>query len=447
MLYSKECYNCTWREFMNNLKIQNIKARQILDSRSNPTIEVDVTLENGVMGRACVPSGASTGAYEACELRDGDKSKYNGKSVYKAVDNVNIILKQALCGMNAFDQRALDEKMIELDGTQNKSKLGANAMLGVSLANAVACAKAQGLSLFRYLGDGSTLPVPMLNILNGGKHADNNLNCQEFMVMPVGAKTFSQALEMSAVIYQNLKKVLKEKGYATGVGDEGGFAPNLANDEEALVLICEAIEKSGYKKGDEVAIALDVASTEMYDEAEKIGERGKYYFWKTKQLFTCDELIEYYKGLIAKYPIISIEDGLSEEDWQGWQKLTKQLGDKIQLVGDDLFVTNTKRLQKGIEMKVANSILVKVNQIGTLTEAIDAINLAKQNHMTAVVSHRSGETEDTFIADLVVALNCGQIKTGAPCRSERVAKYNQLLRIEEELGSQAVYKGKNALKA
>ena len=432
---------------MNNLKIQNIKARQILDSRSNPTIEVDVTLENGVMGRACVPSGASTGAYEACELRDGDKSKYNGKSVYKAVDNVNTILKQALCGMNAFDQRALDEKMIEIDGTQNKSKLGANAMLGVSLANAVACAKAQGLSLFRYLGDGSTLPVPMLNILNGGKHADNNLNCQEFMVMPVGAKTFSQALEMSAVIYQNLKKVLKEKGYATGVGDEGGFAPNLANDEEALVLICEAIEKSGYKKGDEVAIALDVASTEMYDEAEKIGEKGKYYFWKTKQLFTCDELIEYYKGLIAKYPIISIEDGLSEEDWQGWQKLTKQLGDKIQLVGDDLFVTNTKRLQKGIEMKVANSILVKVNQIGTLTEAIDAINLAKQNHMTAVVSHRSGETEDTFIADLVVALNCGQIKTGAPCRSERVAKYNQLLRIEEELGSQAVYKGKDALKA
>lgn len=432
---------------MNNLKIQNIKARQILDSRSNPTIEVDVTLENGVMGRACVPSGASTGAYEACELRDGDKSKYNGKSVYKAVDNVNTILKQTLCGMNAFDQRALDEKMIELDGTQNKSKLGANAMLGVSLANAVACAKAQGLSLFRYLGDGNTLPVPMLNILNGGKHADNNLNCQEFMVMPVGAKTFSQALEMSAVIYQNLKKVLKEKGYATGVGDEGGFAPNLANDEEALVLICEAIEKSGYKKGDEVAIALDVASTEMYDEAEKIGEKGKYYFWKTKQLFTCDELIEYYKGLIAKYPIISIEDGLSEEDWQGWQKLTKQLGDKIQLVGDDLFVTNTKRLQKGIEMKVANSILVKVNQIGTLTEAIDAINLAKQNHMTAVVSHRSGETEDTFIADLVVALNCGQIKTGAPCRSERVAKYNQLLRIEEELGSQAVYKGKDALKA
>ncbi len=432
---------------MNNLKIQNIKARQILDSRSNPTIEVDVTLENGVMGRACVPSGASTGAYEACELRDGDKSKYNGKSVYKAVDNVNTILKQTLCGMNAFDQRALDEKMIELDGTQNKSKLGANAMLGVSLANAVACAKAQGLSLFRFLGDGSTLPVPMLNILNGGKHADNNLNCQEFMVMPVGAKTFSQALEMSAVIYQNLKKVLKEKGYATGVGDEGGFAPNLANDEEALVLICEAIEKSGYKKGDEVAIALDVASTEMYDEAEKIGEKGKYYFWKTKQLFTCDELIEYYKGLIAKYPIISIEDGLSEEDWQGWQKLTKQLGDKIQLVGDDLFVTNTKRLQKGIEMKVANSILVKVNQIGTLTEAIDAINLAKQNHMTAVVSHRSGETEDTFIADLVVALNCGQIKTGAPCRSERVAKYNQLLRIEEELGSQAVYKGKDALKA
>ena len=431
---------------MKELKIKQIKARQILDSRSNPTVEVDVTLENGVMGRACVPSGASTGAFEAVELRDGDKSKYNGKSVYKAVENVNTVIAQAIIGMNAYDQRAIDNKMIELDGTENKAKLGANAILGVSLAVCVAVAKSEGVSLFKYLGKGNVLPVPMLNILNGGKHADNNLNCQEFMIMPIGAKTFSQALEMSATIYQNLKKVLKEKGYATGVGDEGGFAPNLQNDEEALVLIVEAIEKSGYKKGKEVAIALDVAATEMYDEAVKIGQEGKYYFWKTKQLFSTSELIEYYKNLIEKYPIVSIEDGLSEEDWNGWKELTKELGNRIQLVGDDLFVTNTKRLKKGIELGVANSILVKVNQIGSLSEAIDAIELAKNNNMTAVVSHRSGETEDTFIADLVVALACGQIKTGAPCRSERVAKYNQLLRIEEELGDEAVYSGVKAFK-
>lgn len=431
---------------MKELKIKQIKARQILDSRSNPTVEVDVTLENGVMGRACVPSGASTGAFEAVELRDGDKSKYNGKSVYKAVENVNTVIAQAIIGMNAYDQRAIDNKMIELDGTENKAKLGANAILGVSLAVCVAVAKSEGVSLFKYLGKGNVLPVPMLNILNGGKHADNNLNCQEFMIMPIGAKTFSQALEMSATIYQNLKKVLKEKGYATGVGDEGGFAPNLQNDEEALVLIVEAIEKSGYKKGEEVAIALDVAATEMYDEAVKIGQEGKYYFWKTKQLFSTSELIEYYKNLIEKYPIVSIEDGLSEEDWNGWKELTKELGNRIQLVGDDLFVTNTKRLKKGIELGVANSILVKVNQIGSLSEAIDAIELAKNNNMTAVVSHRSGETEDTFIADLVVALACGQIKTGAPCRSERVAKYNQLLRIEEELGDEAVYSGVKAFK-
>ena len=429
---------------MKELKIKQIKARQILDSRSNPTVEVDVTLENGVMGRACVPSGASTGAFEAVELRDGDKSKYNGKSVYKAVENVNTVIAQAIIGMNAYDQRAIDNKMIELDGTENKAKLGANAILGVSLAVCVAVAKSEGVSLFKYLGKGNVLPVPMLNILNGGKHADNNLNCQEFMIMPIGAKTFSQALEMSATIYQNLKKVLKEKGYATGVGDEGGFAPNLQNDEEALVLIVEAIEKSGYKKGEEVAIALDVAATEMYDEAVKIGQEGKYYFWKTKQLFSTSELIEYYKNLIEKYPIVSIEDGLSEEDWNGWKELTKELGNRIQLVGDDLFVTNTKRLKKGIELGVANSILVKVNQIGSLSEAIDAIELAKNNNMTAVVSHRSGETEDTFIADLVVALACGQIKTGAPCRSERVAKYNQLLRIEEELGDEAIYSGVKA---
>ncbi len=431
---------------MKELKIKQIKARQILDSRSNPTVEVDVTLENGVMGRACVPSGASTGAFEAVELRDGDKSKYNGKSVYKAVENVNTVIAQAIIGMNAYDQRAIDNKMIELDGTENKAKLGANAILGVSLAVCVAVAKSEGVSLFKYLGKGNVLPVPMLNILNGGKHADNNLNCQEFMIMPIGAKTFSQALEMSATIYQNLKKVLKEKGYATGVGDEGGFAPNLQNDEEALVLIVEAIEKSGYKKGEEVAIALDVAATEMYDEAVKIGQEGKYYFWKTKQLFSTSELIEYYKNLIEKYPIVSIEDGLSEEDWNGWKELTKELGNRIQLVGDDLFVTNTKRLKKGIELGVANSILVKVNQIGSLSEAIDAIELAKNNNMTAVVSHRSGETEDTFIADLVVALACGQIKTGAPCRSERVAKYNQLLRIEEKLGDEAVYSGVKAFK-
>mgnify|MGYP005765702369 FL=1 len=427
---------------MKELKIKKIKGRQILDSRSNPTVEVEVTLENGVMGRASVPSGASTGAFEAVELRDGDKKIYNGKSVLKAVNNVNTVIAKAVVGMNAFDQKTIDKKMLELDGTDNKGNLGANAILGVSLAVAVAAAKADGKSLFKYLGKGTTLPTPMLNILNGGKHADNNINCQEFMIMPVGAETFSQALEMSATIYQNLKSILKNRGFVTAVGDEGGFAPNLADDEDALKLLVEAIEKSGYKKGKEVAIAMDVASTEMYDEAEKIGEKGKYYFWKTKKLFTADELIKYYEELIKKYPIISIEDGLAEEDWEGWKKLTQKLGKKIQLVGDDLFVTNVKRLKKGIELGVANSILIKVNQIGTLTEAIEAIKLANKNGMTAVVSHRSGETEDTFIADLVVGLNCGQIKTGAPCRSERVAKYNQLLRIEEELGKKAVYQGK-----
>lgn len=427
---------------MKEIKIKKIIGRQILDSRSNPTVEVDVTLENGIMGRASVPSGASTGAFEAVELRDGNKKIYSGKSVLKAVENVNTVIARAVVGMNAYDQKAIDKKMLELDGTDNKANLGANAILGVSLAVAVAAAKADGKSLYKYLGKGTTLPTPMLNILNGGKHADNNINCQEFMIMPVGAETFSQALEMSATIYQNLKSILKNRGFVTAVGDEGGFAPNLADDEDALKLLVEAIEKSGYKKGKEVAIAMDVASTEMYDEAEKIGEKGKYYFWKTKKLFTADELIKYYEELIKKYPIISIEDGLAEEDWEGWKKLTQKLGKKIQLVGDDLFVTNVKRLKKGIELGVANSILIKVNQIGTLTEAIEAIKLANKNGMTAVVSHRSGETEDTFIADLVVGLNCGQIKTGAPCRSERVAKYNQLLRIEEELGKKAVYQGK-----
>ena len=431
---------------MKTLKIKKIHARQILDSRSNPTIEVDLTLENGVMGRAAVPSGASTGAFEAVELRDNDKNFYNGKSVMQAVKNVNSVIAKAVCGMNVFDQKAIDEKMIKLDGTVNKAKLGANAILGVSLAAATAAAKAEGKSLFRYLGSGKILPVPMLNILNGGKHADNNLNCQEFMIMPVGAKNFSQALEWSACIYQNLKKILKEKKLSTGVGDEGGFAPNLENDEQALKLLVQAIEVSGFKKGEQVAIAIDVASTEMFDDAEKIGQKGKYYFWKTGEIFSADKLIKRYQEWIKKYPIVSIEDGLAEEDWQGWQKLTQALGDKIQLVGDDLFVTNPSRLEKGIKLNAANSILVKVNQIGTLTEAVKAVRLAQKSNMSAVVSHRSGETEDSFIADLVVALGCGQIKTGAPCRSERVAKYNQLLRIEEELGKKAIYLGLSALK-
>lgn len=431
---------------MKTLKIKKIHARQILDSRSNPTIEVDLTLENGVMGRAAVPSGASTGAFEAVELRDNDKNFYNGKSVMQAVKNVNSVIAKAVCGMNVFDQKAIDEKMIKLDGTVNKAKLGANAILGVSLAAATAAAKAEGKSLFRYLGSGKILPVPMLNILNGGKHADNNLNCQEFMIMPVGAKNFSQALEWSACIYQNLKKILKEKKLSTGVGDEGGFAPNLENDEQALKLLVQSIEVSGFKKGEQVAIAIDVASTEMFGEAEKIGQKGKYYFWKTGEIFSADKLIKRYQEWIKKYPIVSIEDGLAEEDWQGWQKLTQALGDKIQLVGDDLFVTNPSRLEKGIKLNAANSILVKVNQIGTLTEAVKAVRLAQKSNMSAVVSHRSGETEDSFIADLVVALGCGQIKTGAPCRSERVAKYNQLLRIEEELGKKAIYLGLSALK-
>lgn len=431
---------------MKEIKIKKIHARQILDSRSNPTVEVDVLLENGIMGRAAVPSGASTGAFEACELRDGDKNYYSGKSVLKAVENVDKTIAKAVVGMNVFDQKAIDKKMIELDGTANKSKLGANAILGVSLAVASAAAKAEGKSLFKSLGKGTTLPVPMLNILNGGKHADNNLNCQEFMIMPLGAKSFSEALEWSARVYQNLKKILKEQKLSTGVGDEGGFAPNLSNDEEALKLLVMAIEKSGFKKGKDIAIAMDVASTEMYDEAEKIGQKGKYYFCKTGEIYSAEQMIKLYQSWIKKYPIVSIEDGLAEEDWEGWQKLTKALGGKIQLVGDDLFVTNPARLQKGIDLKCANSILVKVNQIGSLSEAIEAIKLAHKNGMTAVVSHRSGETEDSFIADLVVALDCGQIKTGAPCRSERVAKYNQLLRIEEELGKKAIYKGFDALK-
>lgn len=424
---------------MEAVKIKSVHARQILDSRSNPTLEVDVTLSNGAMGRAAVPSGASTGAYEAVELRDGNKNYYNGKSVLNAVNNVNKIISKTVVGLNCFDQKNLDKKLIELDGSVNKANLGANAILGVSLATAVAAANAKGVPLYRYLGKESILPVPMLNILNGGKHADNNLNIQEFMIVPTGAKTFSQALEWSSNIYHALKELLKNKNLSTGVGDEGGFAPNLKDDEEALDFIVRAIKKAGLKLGGDVGIALDVAASEMFNEAQKISEEGKYYFWKTKKLFTTEKLIEYYQKLVKKYNIISIEDGLAEEDWEGWAKLTKILGNKIQLVGDDLFVTNVERLKKGIKQKCANAILIKVNQIGSLTETIEAIKLAQKNGYGVIVSHRSGETEDTFIADLAVGLGCGQIKTGAPCRSERVAKYNQLLRIEEKLGAKACY--------
>ena len=429
------------------LAIEEIKALEVLDSRGNPTVQVEVITEEGTNGVAMVPSGASTGSFEAVELRDGDKSRYLGKGVLKAVENINKIIAKELEGMNVFEQAEIDKKLIEIDGTENKGKLGANATLGVSLAVARAAANSLGMSLYKYIGgvNAKTLPVPMMNILNGGKHADNTVNIQEFMIMPVGAKSFSECLRMSAEIYHTLKKVLKAKGLATGVGDEGGFAPNLSSDEEALKLIVEAISKAGYKPGEDVVLALDVASTEMYDEAKKIGKEGCYYFWKTEELKTEDEMIEYLADLANKYPIISIEDGLAEEDWEGWRKLTEKLGNKLQLVGDDLFVTNIKRLQKGLDNKIANSILIKLNQIGTLTETLDAIELAKKNGYTAVVSHRSGETEDTTLADVAVATNAGQIKTGAPCRTDRVAKYNRLLNIEAELGDLAIYPGHKGL--
>lgn len=429
------------------LAIEEIKALEVLDSRGNPTVQVEVITEEGTNGVAMVPSGASTGSFEAVELRDEDKSRYLGKGVLKAVENVNKIIAKELEGMNVFEQAEIDKKLIEIDGTENKGKLGANATLGVSLAVARAAANSLGMSLYKYIGgvNAKTLPVPMMNILNGGKHADNTVNIQEFMIMPVGAKSFSECLRMSAEIYHTLKKVLKAKGLATGVGDEGGFAPNLSSDEEALKLIVEAISKAGYKPGEDVVLALDVASTEMYDEAKKIGKEGCYYFWKTEELKTEDEMIEYLEDLANKYPIISIEDGLAEEDWEGWRKLTEKLGNKLQLVGDDLFVTNIKRLQKGLDNKIANSILIKLNQIGTLTETLDAIELAKKNGYTAVVSHRSGETEDTTLADVAVATNAGQIKTGAPCRTDRVAKYNRLLNIEAELEDLAIYPGHKGL--
>ena len=422
------------------LAIEKVKALEILDSRGKPTVQVEVITEEGTNGVAMVPSGASTGSFEAVELRDGDKSRYLGKGVLKAVENVNNIIAKELEGMNVFDQVEIDKKLIKIDGTENKGKLGANATLGVSLAVARAAANSLGMSLYKYIGgvNAKTLPVPMMNILNGGKHADNTVNIQEFMIMPVGAKSFSECLRMSAEIYHTLKKVLKAKGLATGVGDEGGFAPNLSSD-------VEAISKAGYKPGEDVVLALDVASTEMYDEAKKIGKEGCYYFWKTEELKTEDEMIEYLEDLANKYPIISIEDGLAEEDWEGWRKLTEKLGNKLQLVGDDLFVTNIKRLQKGLDNKIANSILIKLNQIGTLTETLDAIELAKKNGYTAVISHRSGETEDTTLADVAVATNAGQIKTGAPCRTDRVAKYNRLLNIEAELGDLAIYPGRKGL--
>lgn len=429
------------------LAIEEIKALEVLDSRGNPTVQVEVITEEGTNGVAMVPSGASTGSFEAVELRDGDKSRYLGKGVLKAVENVNKIIAKELEDMNVFEQAEIDKKLIEIDGTENKGKLGANATLGVSLAVARAAANSLGMSLYKYIGgvNAKTLPVPMMNILNGGKHADNTVNIQEFMIMPVGAKSFSECLRTSAEIYHTLKKVLKAKGLETGVGDEGGFAPNLSSDEEALKLIVEAISRAGYKPGEDVVLALDVASTEMYDEAKKIGKEGCYYFWKTEELKTEDEMIEYLEDLANKYPIISIEDGLAEEDWEGWRKLTEKLGNKLQLVGDDLFVTNIKRLQKGLDNKIANSILIKLNQIGTLTETLDAIELAKKNGYTAVVSHRSGETEDTTLADVAVATNAGQIKTGAPCRTDRVAKYNRLLNIEAELGDLAIYPGHKGL--
>ena len=430
---------------MNYKLIEKVHGRQILDSRGNPTVEVEVWAD-GQMGRASVPSGASTGSFEAVELRDGDKSYYMGKSVEKTVENVNTLIAKCVVGMNVFDQKAIDMTMINLDGTQNKGKLGANAILGVSLACAKLAAKLAGEPLYKYIGgaDAHILPVPMMNILNGGKHADNSVNIQEFMIMPVGAKDFKTALRMCVETFHNLKAVLKEEGYSTAVGDEGGFAPNLKSDEDAFVYIVKAIEKAGYKPGKDLCIAVDAAATEMFEEAAKIGESGKYYFWKTKQLFDRNQMIEYWEEMTKKYPIVSLEDGLAEEDWDGWQVLTERLGGKIQLVGDDLFVTNTKRIEKGIARKVSNSVLIKLNQIGTLTETLEAIAMANDAGWTAVVSHRSGETEDTTIADIAVATNAGQIKTGAPSRTDRVAKYNQLLRIEDELRGNADYLGRKA---
>lgn len=420
--------------------IEGIHARQILDSRGNPTIEVDVVTESGAFGRAAVPSGASTGTHEAVELRDGDKKRYLGKGVLKAVDNVNSKIASEIVGLDVFDQNLVDKIMIELDGTANKGKLGANAILGTSLAVAKAAAMEAGQSLYRYIGgvNANTLPVPMMNILNGGSHADNSIDFQEFMVMPVKADTFSESLRMGTEVFHTLKKVLHDKGFSTNVGDEGGFAPNIKSNEEAIEIVLQAIEKAGFKPGVDMFIAMDAASSEFYDAKTKT-----YTFKKSDgKKLKSDEMVEYWAKWAKKYPIISIEDGMGEEDWDGWKKLTDKIGDKVQLVGDDLFVTNVEFLQKGIDMGVANSILVKVNQIGSLTETINAVNLAKRNSYKSIMSHRSGETEDSTIADLAVALNTGQIKTGSASRSDRMAKYNQLIRIEEELGETAYFPGK-----
>ena len=419
--------------------ILDIRSREILDSRGNPTVEVEVITENGAFGRAAVPSGASTGKYEAVELRDGDKDRFMGKGVLNACKNIEEKITEALIGEDVFDQVLIDKTMLEIDGTENKAKLGANAILGVSMAIAKAAAMESGQPLYRYLGgvNAHVLPVPMMNILNGGSHADNSIDFQEFMVMPVAADTFSQSLRMGTEVFHTLKSVLKSKGYSTNVGDEGGFAPNIKSNQEAIEIVLSAIEKAGYKPGEEIMISMDAAASEFYLEDEKV-----YHFHQsTGDKLTSSEMVSYWQDWVKKYPILSIEDGLHEDDWSGWKEMTTKLGDKIQLVGDDLFVTNTTRLERGITEEVANSILIKVNQIGTLTETIEAVRLATRNGYTSVMSHRSGETEDTTIADLAVALNTGQIKTGSASRSDRIAKYNQLLRIEEELGDTAVFPG------
>ncbi|HUO77881.1 MAG TPA: phosphopyruvate hydratase [Thermodesulfovibrionales bacterium] len=417
-------------------KIRKIFAREILDSRGNPTVEVDVVLDNGILGRAAVPSGASTGSKEAVELRDGDKGRFLGKGVQKAVSNVNTIIAPELIGKSPSEQKVIDNLMIKLDGTENKGRLGANAILGVSLAVAKAAAQDMGKSVFQYIGGNKAcrLPIPFFNILNGGKHADNNVDIQEFMIAPIGAKSFREALRMGAETYHNLKAVLKSKGLSTAVGDEGGFAPNLSSNEEAIQVIITAIEKAGYKPGQDIAIVLDPAASEFYQE-------GKYILKADNSLLSSEQMVTYYERLISKYPIISIEDGLAEDDWKGWEVLTKQLGNKIQLTGDDIFVTNSKIVAEGIRQGIANSVLIKLNQIGTLSETLETVKLAEKAGYTCVFSHRSGETEDSFLADVAVATNAGQLKTGAPARSERLAKYNQLLRIEEELGDRAVFRG------
>ncbi len=426
-----------------NMRIQHIKAREVLDSRGNPTVEVDCVLEGGARGRSIVPSGASTGEHEALELRDGDKKRFLGRGVLKAVDNVNKIIAPGLFGQDATFQSHIDQLMLAMDGTKNKSKLGANAMLGVSMAVARAAAESHGLPLYRYIGGvkASVLPAPMMNIVNGGAHADNNVDLQEFMIMPVGAASLPEAVRMGAEIFHNLKKILHDGGHSTAVGDEGGFAPNLKSNHEAIELILKAIETAGYKPGDEIALALDPAASEFYDK------KGRYVFKKSdNSAKSADDMVKLYSDWVKKYPIVSIEDGLAEDDWDGWQTLTRELGKKVQLVGDDLFVTNTERLARGMGMGAANAILIKVNQIGTLTQTLDAIHMARKASYGIVISHRSGESEDTFIADLAVATNAGQIKTGSMSRTDRVAKYNQLLRINEELGDQAIYAGRDALK-